>query len=230
MSPDSSIDDLVDHSTIIFIGTVQKLGASNVPGHPATSHSVVVRVDRALRVPPALGDLTAQRITVELTGAPGVRVGQQATFFTNGLVYSDSIVVQEVARRDTPLDTVSRQAHVSEVSGALQRRPDRHLRRRLATADVVVTGKIASIGKPPRTPGSSVASPCGVRCASIRLARAVLTSRGRCSPSAMGIRSSRLSLGQVRAWVRAAASSMRSVGSDASIARVMPPSSSTSRM
>jgi hypothetical protein len=48
--------------------------------------------------------------------------------------------------------------------------------------------------------------------------RNLLTPITACAPESM------------RAWVRAAASSMRSLGSDASIARVMPPSSSTSRM
>jgi hypothetical protein len=152
MATEPQISDLVDRSKVVFIGTVLRLGASTVPTYSVTSHTVIVNVNRVFKVISALGDLTRQRITVELTGGPGVVPGQRAIFFVNPLVYADSIVVEEVGRVQITDDSADRQQHIAEVTDAIQRHPDRLVRNRLATADVVVTGKVAFVRKTPRPP------------------------------------------------------------------------------
>jgi hypothetical protein len=156
MPTNPGIDELADQSKIIIIGTVLTLAASTVQTHPASSHTVVVRVDRIIRMPPALGNLGGRQITVELTAAPGVRVGQRAFFFANGLVYADSLVVKEVGRIDVPPAAAAREALVTQIGEAVQTAPDRVIQRHLTTAQVVVTGKVASIRKVPRPPGSPI--------------------------------------------------------------------------
>jgi hypothetical protein len=153
MTSSPQIDTLADQSKIVFIGTVQRLAASTVPTHPATSHSVVVKVNRTIQVPPALGDLTGQNITVELTAAPGLRPGQQAIFFANGLIYANSLVVQETGRLQPAPGPAARQAQIADINRAYQTIPDRHIKRRLGTADVVITGKVISTRKAPVAPG-----------------------------------------------------------------------------
>ena len=150
MATEPQIGTLVDQSRITFIGTVLQLGASTVPTHTVTSHSVIVYVNRVLRIPPALGNIVGQRITVELTGGPGVVPRQRVIFFANGLVYADSLVVEEVGRVDVPADSAARQARIAEIMDAIQRHPDRVVRKRLATADVVVTGKVVAVRRLPR--------------------------------------------------------------------------------
>jgi hypothetical protein len=153
MATDSQIDDLVESSKIIFIGSVQRLASTTIPTHPNSSSTVVVRVNRVLHAPPALGDLIGQQVTVELTGGPGLRVGQQAIFFTNGVVYGDSIVVQEVGRLAVAPDPASQQAQVAAIAAAIKNLPDKHIQARLQAADVVVTGKIVSIKPADRARG-----------------------------------------------------------------------------
>lgn len=152
MATELQIDDLVEKSTITFLGTVQKLGASTVPTHAVSSHTVVVRVNRMLKEYSAVGDLTGRNITVELTQAPGVKVGQQAIFFTTGMVYADSIVVEEIGRLEAARDPATRQKQIAEILVSQRQRPDRHIQRRLRSADCVVTGKVVSIRKAPVAP------------------------------------------------------------------------------
>lgn len=156
MATEVNIDDLVERSTITFLGTVQRLGASTVPTFSVSSHTVVVRVNRMLKEYSAVGDLTGKNITVELTQAPGMRVGQQAIFFTTGMVYADSIVVEEVGRLDAARNPSARQEQITEVLVSQRRGPDRHIERRLRSADVVITGKVVSIRKPPLAPNRRI--------------------------------------------------------------------------
>jgi hypothetical protein len=156
MATESQIDALVDQSKIILVGTVLRLGASTVSTYSPTSHTVIVKVNQVIHAPEALGDLTGQRVTVELTTTPGLAVGQQVAFFANGLVYADSLVVQEVGRLDAPAGPAARQAQVAEIAASVGRTPDRHIQRRLQTADVVVTGKIVSSRKVPRPQGQPI--------------------------------------------------------------------------
>jgi hypothetical protein len=151
MPASQSLDELAENSKFTFVGTVERLNASTVATHPATSHSVVVKVERTLESPPAFGDLAGQRLTVELTTAPGVKVGDRAIFFTNGLVYAEGIVVQEVGR--IPAAAPERlERQVQQVLKAYKQGPARNILRRLATADVVVTGKVSAVRKLPRAP------------------------------------------------------------------------------
>jgi hypothetical protein len=153
MATDSQIDDLVERSKIIFIGAVERLASTTIPTHPHSSSTVVVRVSRALHAPPVLGDLTGQRVTVELSGGPGVRVGQQAIFFTNGLVYGDSIVVEEAGRVAFPPDRAGQQAQIAAIAQAIKSLPDKHILQRAQAADLVVTGKVVSIKPADTAPG-----------------------------------------------------------------------------
>ena len=150
MANGPQISDLADRSKIVFIGTVQRLGATTVPSQTVTSHTVIVRVNRVFRAPKAVGNLTGEHITVELTGGPGVRLGQQAIFFTNPLIYAVSIVVEETGRVGLPAGQGPRQARITEVANAIRRHPERQILSRAATADVVVTGKVVSVRNVPR--------------------------------------------------------------------------------
>jgi len=152
MPDEPQINDLVDRSNMIFVGTVQRLAATTVPSYTVTSHTVVLRVNRVFRMPQAVGNLTGERITIELSVGPGIRPGEGAIFFANPLIYAASIVVEETGRVALPVDQAARQARIAEVLDALRRQPERQLSSRAATADVVVTGRVVSVRKVPRPP------------------------------------------------------------------------------
>ena len=98
-----SILELTRSSGFIFAGTVLERGTSTVPSVSADQKLVIVRLDRALRIDPVLGDLRGRKITVAALDSTKLSVGQQAVFFTNSWVHGGGIAVREVAHLDIGL-------------------------------------------------------------------------------------------------------------------------------
>jgi len=132
-----SIDDLAREASLVFTGTVTQLGASTVPVLPASERLVVVRVDRALRVDPVLGDLRGKLITVGAASRT-LKVGQHAIFFTTSWIHGRGIAVHEVAHVDPGQE--------QETTTAIAHLPERHLKDRVESAELVVTAQVTHIG------------------------------------------------------------------------------------
>ncbi len=145
MNTSSQIENLVEKSSIIFRGTVEKLKAATLRTIPVTDSTVVVKVDEVLKAAKTLGDLTGDSVTVQLSEPRPIKLRQQAIFFTIGLVYAESIVVQEVGRLEVAKGTKSQRAQVAEVAAAVRALPDRHVQRRSMSADLVVTGRVSAV-------------------------------------------------------------------------------------
>ena len=133
-----SIDDLARQASLVFTGTVTELGASTVPLLPASEKLVGVRVDRGLRVDPVLGDLRGKLITVGAAAPRTLIVGQRAIFFTRSWIHGRGIAVHEVAHVDP--------GHEQETATAIARLPERHLKDRVESAELVVAAQVTHIG------------------------------------------------------------------------------------
>ena len=59
-----SVEELTRASSFVFSGTVQDVGASNVPTVEPSDTTVLVRIERGLRTDPALGDVRGRLVTV----------------------------------------------------------------------------------------------------------------------------------------------------------------------
>jgi hypothetical protein len=129
-----SIVELTRASSLIFTGTVVEIGASTVPILRARNDFAVVRVDRGLRVDPALGDLRGRVVTVAPVRGDALRVEQQAVFFTRSWIHGGGIAVREIAH-----ETMNAER---EVVAAVHQLPDMHLQDRLKSADLVVLGEV----------------------------------------------------------------------------------------
>lgn len=109
-------------ATLVFEGTVRRLGDSTVATVEPDGRTAVVQVDRAVRVPPALEHVVGQEITVVL--AKGISVGTSNVFSTVGWVYGESLAVIEVERE--PLSAAAgvtpEQQHAVAWTQALQER------------------------------------------------------------------------------------------------------------
>jgi hypothetical protein len=100
--PDLPIQQLLARSTLVFTGTVDQAPSSTVSELPVDERTVVVRVDQALHTPEAVDLVPGERVTVQLDGdLPPLSPGDEATFFTNGLVYGQDLAVAEVGRVST---------------------------------------------------------------------------------------------------------------------------------
>jgi hypothetical protein len=129
-----SIDELTRSSSFVFLGTVLEKGASNLIAVDPHDDLVLVRVDRALRVDPALGDVQGKTVTVETPNGDELQAGAQAVFFAQSWIHAEEIAVREVARLGPE--------SADDVAAAVGRLPDLHLAERLAGAVAVVQAEV----------------------------------------------------------------------------------------
>jgi hypothetical protein len=144
-----SIDELTRSSSFVFSGTVVQLGASNLAAVDPRDDLVLVRVDRALRVDEALGDVQGKTVTVETPDGEGLQPGAQAVFFTQSWIHAEEIAVREVARLGPET--------ADDVAAAVQRLPDLHLADRLADAVAVVQAAVQNTHAVPGIPRERMA-------------------------------------------------------------------------
>ena len=144
MASTPRIEQTVQQAPFIFVATVVKLSASTVSSFAVQAGTVIVNITRTIRTPEVIGNLAGQQITVQLVPPLNVKVGDQAIFYTRGLVYAASIVVQEVAPRHPATGPAGTQ-HLALVSNVVGRLPDIQVKAHSAEADLVVVGKITSI-------------------------------------------------------------------------------------
>jgi hypothetical protein len=130
-----SLHDLTNESGFVFEATVEQLGASTASSFPATDETAVVRVTRILKSTSALAGYTGHRITLHLQAPVSVKVGDEAVFFTHGLHYGESLVVAELGNFVGNASAVE-----ADLSSAVQASQDAEITKRLAQAELVVTG------------------------------------------------------------------------------------------
>lgn len=142
----AALDDLVARAQLIFRGTVQRRAAATVLSLPVSERTAVVRVDEVFLAPERFGRLQGQLVTVQLDSAEDARVelepGQPAVFFTVGWFYEQTVGVREVGR--LTLEQAGSDIR-RRISRALQDVKDGKMRERLAGAELVVVGKVASV-------------------------------------------------------------------------------------
>jgi hypothetical protein len=135
--PASGPEELTRAAQLVFRGTVQKAGASNLDVVQADSSTAVVRVDEVLKGAPSLGDLTGREITVKLAQPGAATPGEQAVFFTNGWLYGATLAVVEVGRLHGDAALLR-----GQVAAAVRQSADDELKGRLAGAALIVAGRV----------------------------------------------------------------------------------------
>lgn len=141
------MDELAAKAEFIFKGTLQKANAVTMAAVPVTDKTVVVRVDEILRGPEALRDFAGKEVTVQLIKPTEMKAGDQATFFTNAWLYGEGLAVVEVGR-PVNAERATRQASTAqneEVAKAIGELGDKDLKKRVASSDLIVVGKVVSL-------------------------------------------------------------------------------------
>ncbi len=144
-------DSWVEHSPLIFLGTVTAPNASTQPDLPPSERTVIVKVDRVFRTRAILGNLVGKRVTVLKAKPWSSPAGRQFIFFTSSLIYGDSLALRENGHYDA--SAISAEDIPGSISAALGRAAESKLKTRLDGAELVVVGKVASVGPVP--PGKS---------------------------------------------------------------------------
>jgi hypothetical protein len=143
--PSRGTTDLASRANFIFRGTVIQINASTLAAVPASARTAIVRVDEVLAAPMAFAGYAGQNITVQLADNEHVSTGEQATFYTNGLLYGESLAVQSIGHHDASVAVPMLAAAAGDPVRALA---DLHLREHLATTGTVVTGTVTATRLP----------------------------------------------------------------------------------
>jgi hypothetical protein len=135
------LGQIIRNARIIFVGSVEKPGASNVSLVPASSRTALVRVREVLDAPATMGELRGQVVTILLVKEGSVQAGQTAIFFTNGWMYGENNAVREVAEApDRDRETLR-----AAIAGERQNVRDEELASHLKSAVLVIAGQVVSV-------------------------------------------------------------------------------------
>lgn len=150
MATTPSEKEMARQASFIFKGTVLRLKASNVAQVETRdkSKTIIVRVEEITEAPEAFIDFKGREVTVKLRDDGGKRlnVGDRAIFYTNGWIRAENLAVEEVGHHlveDAGTDSAA--ASGDDDAGHFSARD---LRQRLASADVIVAGRITDIRIP----------------------------------------------------------------------------------
>jgi hypothetical protein len=141
----SGLAQQIQKSSYIFVGTVQKINASTMLMVPASDRTVVVRVEDVIYTPKTFTNLAGKDVTVQLSEPNSVAAGQRLAFFTNGGLFGDSVALVEVGHRDAAKDSQELRRQIAQ---AQQDKDDNALQRRIASAALVVSGRVLKTGTP----------------------------------------------------------------------------------
>jgi hypothetical protein len=88
-----------------------------------------------------VSDIVGKEITVQLLKPRSVTVGRPVMFFSNVAVIGKSLAVKEVSHVEVTRSSTA----AGEVADYARNKPERDLQRRVASAELIVTGSVASI-------------------------------------------------------------------------------------
>jgi hypothetical protein len=145
MPTGSSPDALAQEARFVFKGTVQKLKAATMREVQVNERTAVVRVDEVIQAPEVLSHYAGQNITVQLAGKKKFIKGQQAVFYTNGVLFGDSVAVQAIDHHD-----LEKLPAALAVAGGdpIKNLAARDIQARFSSADVIVSGRVTSVRVP----------------------------------------------------------------------------------
>jgi hypothetical protein len=129
----------------VFVGAVQRVGASDIPTIPASDATAVVAVEEVLHAPDALVGFGGQEVTVRLAAPGSVSEGQRATFFTTVLAFADGLGLAELEHHPAEEEVGALAGRVTDArASATEQRMQDHV----ARADVIVSGRVADVRPP----------------------------------------------------------------------------------
>src|SRR5579872_1899215 len=144
----TSREEMLAHSSIIFTGKVAKLAAVSLPVIRAAENTVVVTVESVLVKPAALSLKPGDIITVEVKDASKFGIGTRATFFTIGVIFGEGLAVQELGSEIQKEQAAS--ADNMQAARAMQEEKENaELRKRMQGAELIFAGKVISVHPDP---------------------------------------------------------------------------------
>jgi len=126
----------------VFTGVVEQIGSLLQDFLPAGPKTAVIRVERVHHSTRPLSKCAGHQVTVRFRDAEALAVGKRLVFFTNPILYGETIAVDEVGHVDAPDDP-------GIIERVVQDKVERGLAEHLGKADAVVQGRVVSLTSAP---------------------------------------------------------------------------------
>ena len=139
---------LARQSSIVFSGTVSKIGATSFDDVPKSAQTLVVRVDSILKKPSAVSLRKGDDVTVEVKDPSAFQEGTHATFYTDGWIFGSGVAVKELGHEIGPgvSGTTKTGGTDEKAHGQGQEQiSDQELRDRLNAAGFVIVGRVTDV-------------------------------------------------------------------------------------
>jgi hypothetical protein len=146
---DLDLASLKRQSQLVFLGTIEKVGAATEANIPVDDRTAVVRVDRVLRSTDQFRALNGREVTVQLRPEQPAAKGDTAVFFARSWLYGKSLAVVEVGRGDAK-EAAGLTRKMQEVEA---KEDDEKLGGRVATAELIVLGTVTRVRPAPGEKG-----------------------------------------------------------------------------
>jgi hypothetical protein len=143
-------EEFAEQSQFVFKGTVEKVNAATMPTVRANEQTAIVRVDDVLQTPALIAAFTGSSITVQVGADQHLEEGQQSVFFTNGWQYGRELAVTAVNLRPAAAEEMAEPP--TALDDAVARFADREVRDRVAGADLIIAGRVASVAPRAESP------------------------------------------------------------------------------
>jgi len=141
----SGHEELARQARFVFKGTVQKLKAATMRDVKVDARTATVRVDEIIHAPEALSNFTGKNITVQLGGRKKVKKGQRAVFYTNALLFGESVMVESIDHEEVTKVPAALAAAPADPVHALR---EIDTKTQFDSADAIVSGRVTSVRVP----------------------------------------------------------------------------------
>lgn len=135
--------------SIVFVGTVDAVGAVTLPNLAVSPNTSVVAVERVVRKPEAIALDPGDKVTVVTEGVAPVQKGVRALFLTDGWIFGTSLAVRVVSWE--PVAAASPTAVAAQdtkVMAEMQAAADKGVKAAIANADIIVVGRVTKVQPP----------------------------------------------------------------------------------
>jgi hypothetical protein len=139
----SSITSLRRAASFVFTGRVEREASSSLSSIPASSATVVVRVEHIYDAPRDLQNQIGQEVTViHAEGSAPENGNQRRLFFTEPVAYGETVGVREIGSVADPGDRDAVEELVAHVRTEMD---EQRLQQHIASADAVIHGKVIDV-------------------------------------------------------------------------------------
>ncbi len=133
---------LAERSSIVILGKILKTNASDEPMVEPSTQTAIIAVQKMYAGSEIAGDQTGRTVTVILSRAGGVKVGEEALFYGNPRFLGTSLTIADES--EVPSGSIGVSGQGALERGAQARR-DKPILNRLAAASLVFRGSVETV-------------------------------------------------------------------------------------